>query len=76
MPDLTNWVAGEAAVKSAFDTLKSAIGLPIPGPSLVRLSKTGRRAPRSARAFAVEWRGTAPSPHILRMKHIGVNWEP
>jgi len=27
MPDLTSWVAGAAAVKSAFDTLKSAIGL-------------------------------------------------
>jgi hypothetical protein len=27
MPDLTNWVAGAAAVKSTFDTLKSAIGL-------------------------------------------------
>jgi len=27
MPDLANWVAGAAAVKSAFDTLKSAIGL-------------------------------------------------
>jgi hypothetical protein len=27
MPDLANWVAGASAVKTAFDTLKSAIGL-------------------------------------------------
>jgi hypothetical protein len=27
MPDLASWVTGAAAVKTAFDTLKSAIGL-------------------------------------------------
>src|ERR1700738_4802548 len=27
MPELTNWVAGAAAVKSAFDTSKSVFGL-------------------------------------------------
>jgi hypothetical protein len=27
LPDLTNWATGAAAVKTAFDTLKSAIGL-------------------------------------------------
>ena len=27
MPDLTSWVVGAAALKSSFDTLKSAIGL-------------------------------------------------
>jgi len=73
MPDLTNWVAGEAAVKSAFDT--SAIGASDPRPQL-GLSKTGpSRSPDAAvpvRAGFCEWQGIAPSPFIVRATGVTV----
>jgi hypothetical protein len=53
MPDLTSWVTGAAAVKTAFDTLKSAIGLVKEAKDLLPADDQREKAIRDGAGFGV-----------------------